>query len=562
MNFGRIRHKLLAVLALTLSLGFVMVTYYYNEAIEDSILNEYERTLHRMTDSVVMSIETIMTEDHPEVMPEYTRRLKAMPGLMDFRIAYIDGTEAYRDNTGIDIVNKRLGTDTFPRRKESGKAPVVFAANDPALAVLLSGKESTMRIETNESGTSIVHFFDTIPWAPRCTRCHGSDKIIGVVKVTASLAEIERELMSARFKAAVILIVALVITLSATGYMLGRTVAEPIEQANLAMKRISAGDFQSALASGRRDELGRMANSFNTMTANVRQSYGDMVREQEKLTTVLQGAGEAVVAADAMGQIVLANEAARDMLGKTEEEIRAGGIVGLAGQPEQFQAMLDTREDHEPALIRYGGKFLLASVSSIRDDDGAVIGSAALLRDVTHEQTILAELQRLSTTDALTNVFNRRHLDDTLKIELERAKGNALPMSVLMFDADHFKKFNDTYGHDQGDRVLKMVGAVMRETVREYDVPCRYGGEEFTVILPNTGPDEALGVAERLRLAVEAMRVDGLKVTISIGIASFPTIAVDAPEQLIAAADTALYHSKENGRNCCTVATPGMSAPG
>lgn len=558
MNFSRIRHKMLAVLGVTLSLGFIMVTYYYNEAIERSILAEYERTLHRMTDSVVMSIETIMTEDHAEIMPEYARRLKALSGLIDFRIARIDGTEAYNDNQTIAAVNAKLGSEDFLQRKWFEEKKPVFSVDDPAVAKLLAGSGSMMQRETAESGGNVMHFYDTIPSGPRCTRCHSDQKIRGIIKVTASLAEIEREMASARIKSLTILIVALFVTMGGTGYMLGRTVAEPIEQASQAMKKISGGNFDAMLASGRNDELGRMANSFNLMTANVRQSYGDMLREQEKLATVIQGAGEAVVAANGEGKIVLVNDAACELLGKSEDEIRAGGIVGLVNQQALFQSMLDTLEDHDPVLVEHAGRWLLASVSCIRDEAGSIIGSAALLRDVTREQTILAELRRISTTDALTDVYNRRHLDATLKNEMQRAQEQGLHLSVIMFDADHFKKFNDTYGHDQGDRVLKMVGQVMRNTVREYDVPCRYGGEEFSVILPCTDAEGAHVVAERLRTAVEAMRVDGLQVTISLGIATYPDLAARSPEQLVAAADAALYHSKENGRNCSTIATADM----
>jgi diguanylate cyclase (GGDEF)-like protein len=221
--------------------------------------------------------------------------------------------------------------------------------------------------------------------------------------------------------------------------------------------------------------------------------------------------------------------------------------------------MLDnTDASKEPTLVEYKGRWLLTSANTIRDKEGSPIGSAALLRDVTLEQALLKELERLSITDALTDVYNRRHLDATLKRELDRSRQTGAPLAVIMFDADHFKNFNDTYGHDQGDRVLKMAGQVMKGAVRKYDVPCRYGGEEFAVILPSTGPEGAMQVAERLRQDVETMSVDGLKVTISLGVACFPMITADTPAALVEAADVALYRSKESGRNRSTMATPEM----
>jgi diguanylate cyclase (GGDEF)-like protein len=131
-----------------------------------------------------------------------------------------------------------------------------------------------------------------------------------------------------------------------------------------------------------------------------------------------------------------------------------------------------------------------------------------------------------------------------------------------MFDADHFKSFNDTYGHDQGDRVLKAVGVQMKQAIRTYDTPCRYGGEEFMIILPSTDCHGALIVAERLRTNIEAMRVDGLKVTVSLGISSYPEIPATAPEDLILAADSALYESKEGGRNRTTIFVPKTDKAG
>jgi diguanylate cyclase (GGDEF)-like protein len=125
-------------------------------------------------------------------------------------------------------------------------------------------------------------------------------------------------------------------------------------------------------------------------------------------------------------------------------------------------------------------------------------------------------------------------------------------MSLLFFDVDHFKKLNDTYGHQAGDLVLKTLAQNVRLNCRKYDIPARYGGEEFVLVLPKTAPPGALIIAERIRKGVEGMRVqfDGqdLSCTISIGIASFPDHA-DTSEGLISAADKALYLAKGSGRN-------------
>lgn len=562
MKIRRIRHRLLASLAIVLCLGFIAMAYFYNKAVEDSILTEYQRTLHRLTDSVVMSIETIMSESHAEIMPEYAKRLKAVPGIIDFRIARIDGTEAYLDNRTINAVNERVGERLFEPRPNERRAEQVFLAGDPDIGRLFAGKEFVSRVETSSTTGSHVVLYDTIPATKKCARCHGTDqRIRGVVKVVASLADVERDLNRAHWQSLMILLVVLALTMGATSYVLGRIVAEPIETVTDAIAKISAGDFESEVKSRGRDEIGKMADSFNAMRAYLRETHESMKAEKEKLGMVIQGAREAVVVTDASGMVVLVNGAACELLGKSEEQIRTEGIENLVNLPDQFRAMLSATDGRsEPALMQYRGRWLLGSASSIRDGEGNSIGSAALLKDVTQEQALIAELQRLATTDALTDVYNRRHLDVTLKAEMERARETGLPLSVIMFDVDHFKKFNDTHGHEQGDRVLKVVGQVMKAAVREYDVPCRYGGEEFAVVLPATDAAGALSMAERLRGDMEAMRVDGLQVTISLGIASYPDIQVASPEGLIQAADAALFLSKKGGRNRSTTAVPAAGA--
>lgn len=561
MKQGRIRYKLLLTLAIALSLGFASIGYFYTVAVEKSIMSEYQRTLHRLTDSVAMNVETIMKERHAEIMPDFARRLKGLPGVLDFRIARVDGTEAFLDNKTIDAVNLRLGEATFDRRTSDVVAPKVFALEDMGVVRALKAEEAILVRNTQDPAMrDIVTFYDPILNSSKCARCHEADgPVRAVMKLTTSIAEVERDMMKARLQSLMMVVVALALTMAVTGYMLGKFIAKPIEEITAAMVHVSGGRFDTQVASGRKDELGNMARSFNKMTNDLLLNFQKMKSEKEKLYSVVQGAQEAIVVTDDAGKVVLVNDATETLLGKSIAQIQGEGILNLLDEPDRFQAMLDdTQSVSEPSLFEYKGHWLLTSVHTIRDANGSPIGSAALLRDVTLEQSMLKELERLSITDALTDVFNRRHLDATLRTELKRARDMGTPLAVIMFDADHFKKFNDTYGHDQGDRVLKMVGQVMKETVRKYDVPCRYGGEEFTVILPSTDAEGAMHFAERLRKNIEVMRVDELKVTISLGVACFPMITAELPEALIEAADAALYVAKESGRNCSRLATPAM----
>jgi diguanylate cyclase (GGDEF)-like protein len=163
------------------------------------------------------------------------------------------------------------------------------------------------------------------------------------------------------------------------------------------------------------------------------------------------------------------------------------------------------------------------------------------------------ELVDLATLDGLTGVFNRREFNKRLQVELNQAERQGYCCALIMFDIDHFKKLNDTHGHQSGDEALKCFAALLKQQVRPGDLVARYGGEEFGVILPHTTIQEAILVAERLRQAVELEPVPisltkTLQITSSIGVSAFPEDAGD-PSSLLEAADQALYAAKRGGRN-------------
>lgn len=174
--------------------------------------------------------------------------------------------------------------------------------------------------------------------------------------------------------------------------------------------------------------------------------------------------------------------------------------------------------------------------------------AALALRNARHyEQAI---------TDAMTKLYLKRYFQLKLDDELKRSGRYDSKVTLLMADIDHFKRINDTYGHTKGDEVLIAVAKEIKANFRDVDVPARYGGEEFAVIMPEVGKQDALIAAERLRKNVENLMFhlngDEVKVTISLGLAEFPSDGT-TPMQLVEAADAALYHSKENGRNQATL---------
>ncbi|MBX5483437.1 MAG: GGDEF domain-containing protein [Myxococcaceae bacterium] len=176
----------------------------------------------------------------------------------------------------------------------------------------------------------------------------------------------------------------------------------------------------------------------------------------------------------------------------------------------------------------------------------------AIVKDIEN-----ARLYRLSITDSLTRAFNRQYLYQRLPDELDRCRRFGDPLSVVLFDVDHFKQFNDTWGHAAGDFVLKELARRVNLTVREIDGLVRYGGEEFLLLLPKTGREGAAELAERVRRAVESASFrwgeQSLQVTVSLGVAALGG-AQDSDEQLLRRADEALYAAKQAGRNRVVIA--------
>lgn len=187
------------------------------------------------------------------------------------------------------------------------------------------------------------------------------------------------------------------------------------------------------------------------------------------------------------------------------------------------------------------------------------IGLNFVLEDeIAERKRVEAQLREISLQDGLTGLANRRHFDNVLEVELQRAQRSSRPLSLVLIDIDDFKPFNDTYGHLKGDECLRRISRLIRETVkRTGDLVARYGGDELALILPDTDAEDALRIADGVREAVAAMAIphaasaiEGCQlVTISAGIATMVPGRYSVPSDLIQVADDALYGAKRKGRN-------------
>ena len=201
---------------------------------------------------------------------------------------------------------------------------------------------------------------------------------------------------------------------------------------------------------------------------------------------------------------------------------------------------------------------------TLRDGDKIQVGSTTILKFTYHDhldETFQRQMYESALRDGLTKAFNKKYFLDRIESEFRFAKRHRVPLSVILFDIDHFKKINDNAGHLAGDQVLAALARKVAETIRAEDVFARYGGEEFAIICRAIEMPGASAFAERLRIAVEKTEFpfagQVIPVTISLGVSGLPQVDTNEPMGLVAAADDALYQAKRDGRNRVHTAASG-----
>lgn len=257
------------------------------------------------------------------------------------------------------------------------------------------------------------------------------------------------------------------------------------------------------------------------------------------------------------------------LYGYTPEEMVGRSVLEFVAPDDHpvvmaTAARLRSREvEHEIVIVRAQRKdgtmvWTEVSVRLALDPVQGIQNEVVIVRDISERKKVEDQLLALATTDGLTGLRNRRTFDDLLERQWQVTLQQGTTLSLILLDVDHFKLFNDHYGHQVGDDCLRAVGAAVARAIRAEDCAARYGGEEFAVILPDADAEAVAAISERVRAAVEALgiphgpRPEGAHVTVSIGAATAVACvggSMRMPESLVAAADTALYKAKHNGRN-------------
>jgi diguanylate cyclase (GGDEF)-like protein/PAS domain S-box-containing protein len=281
-------------------------------------------------------------------------------------------------------------------------------------------------------------------------------------------------------------------------------------------------------------------------------------------TVVVSLCPDPIIGVDGLGIVRIFNPAAEKLLGYSAED-----VIGSLSISRIYPSLNDARkikkliysdsygapgsiEGFEAALVCSDGSIVPIRLSAVIMDEveGSSIG---FFHDLTERYDFERQLQILSVTDELTGLFNQRHFYAVMAKELDRTKRYQHPLSIICFDLDDFKGINDSLGHLEGDRVLRTIGELLKETLRENDIPVRYGGDEFMVLLPGTGIQDASQTAERIRsifntkcpYSIEKGTVGIAKVSMSLGVTE--TNGMEKPDQVVQRADLAMYEAKSSG---------------
>jgi diguanylate cyclase (GGDEF)-like protein/PAS domain S-box-containing protein len=317
----------------------------------------------------------------------------------------------------------------------------------------------------------------------------------------------------------------------------------------------------------------------------------DLADSQSRLQAILDNAGAGIGVTREDCKFIFVNDRCVEMFGYMPQELSKMTLWDV-GHPddapviqESLEALTSGRLDNfqiEKRFINKDGSTFWGTVAAkaIRSANGVLENIIIIISDITLLKSTEAELinaNRLLVTqleeisilrdrlreqairDPLTNLYNRRFMEETLTLEIHRARRANSTVSLVMMDIDHFKLVNDQFGHKTGDHLLESLGQMLLKNTRKSDVACRYGGEEFLIVLPGSSLEDAARRAEQFRANFEAIRISGkntiTNATMSIGVACFPNHGEDV-DQVLNRADEALYQAKAAGRNCVVVYSP------
>jgi len=274
--------------------------------------------------------------------------------------------------------------------------------------------------------------------------------------------------------------------------------------------------------------------------------------------TAMEYIKEGFILVDIKNNFLLSNPAATEILPGIFLLMKGEHIFSTLGWPDELKDL--GKDTVEFSMGGENARYFRASIGPVYAKDKAQVARIILLAEITDSVKLMKELENAAYIDGLTGLYNRKHFSELANADVERAQRLNQTIYTAMLDLDFFKKVNDTYGHAAGDMVLKTTAGVIRQTIRAYDLLCRYGGEEFAFLILDLDALEAFNLVERIRENIESTIINyegiEIKITCSIGLAKF--LRTDNLESSIKKSDEALYVAKNSGRNQVKVFEPGI----
>ncbi|MFH2202937.1 MAG: diguanylate cyclase [Elusimicrobiota bacterium] len=523
----------------------------------------------------------------PLVKSYIAETMEASPEIMNIWVLDQSGTCIGSNDTAME------------NRKPDLPAARVFAAPDMTRARAAAAGARDVRLSGGETAEALTYFArDSLVAGNRILLRGDGRQVIdtrGAVVVETSLRLLHEKMRGMLVHNLVLFVVFMGIAVILANIMASFIIA-PLNLIIKGTEKVAMGDFSTRLKVESSDELGLLAERFNVMTENVyflhdvAKATSFMNDTEELLKTILDKVKLAVKAE--RGSLMLLDDETDVLVlkvvrgdvqvleaedkavlkpgeGVAGQVVREGKslIVNEGHKAPQFKSFANRREAHIRNMLVVPLKVddkpigVINVVNKLdgdfRERDLKLVEAMASTASMAIQN---AKLYELAITDGLTKMFIHRYFQARLEDEVVRARRYGNTFSLVMFDIDHFKGFNDKYGHQQGDDVIIEIARITKETLRSgVDIASRYGGEEFTAILPETDTQGGLLFAERLRKAVEEHSFpckkngEGLRVTISLGVSTYPKHAADRMS-LIKLSDEALYASKRKGRNAVTSA--------